>query len=543
MRLTLKLILGTLLFFSLTSTPLLWSATDQTDPAPRHFTQRLHNQWIDLLWMSDRPEPESWKVSADSSDASSEWFSMSAPSIADTSLTRHLRLHGKIGNLSVESTGHWLPGDKANQSRIAVYQRRVGKGLLLEQSYALTETPYHLNMTITLRNASEKIFEPHTDDRMKLSLGPGLGDQRSEGLGYADAIYSFVEAVALIEDRVERFSAQETGTVILPWSNPDLRWWGLHGRYFALLVAPAAPQDSKTGTAPDQMSIHLEKDESAQLPLKHLPVLSVDLPVNAISPGDSMEWNFVVFSGPKSMQALQKGSQGFENLVFPGMWQWMRGLSFGLLRLMTALHAVIPDWGIVILVLAVLVRLAMYPIAKKALASQKAFVRVQKRIQPELQIIKRDYRGEEQSERILQLYEQHGVSPLAGLKPLFIVLLQLPILIALFHVLGAAYELRSASFLWIETLAEPDRLFALGFTIPLLGEYFNVLPVIMALSTLASLKLSPTPAPTPSAQRVQNIGLLLIASVFFILFYPFPAGMVLYWTAANVLHIAQQKLL
>jgi hypothetical protein len=57
---------------------------------------------------------------------------------------------------------------------------------------------------------------------------------------------------------------------------------------------------------------------------------------------------------------------GFEKLVFPGMWQWMRWLSFGLLWLMTSIHDVIPDWGVVILLLAVMVRLAMYPIAQKA---------------------------------------------------------------------------------------------------------------------------------------------------------------------------------
>ncbi len=399
-----------------------------------------------------------------------------------------------------------------------------------------------LNLTILMLNSTNKVFSPHPDDRLQLSFGPGLGDQRSYGLGYADSIYSFVEPVALIDGKVKRFRPKQTDPIVLPWSHSKHKWVGLHGRYFALLLAPEFIQVSKEGFKLDQVSVKLEGYNTTELPFNHLPVLSIQLPVHSIAPGDSIQWKFVIFSGPKSIQVLKEGTQKFERLVFPGLWRWMRWLSFGLLWLMTTMYAVIPNWGAVILLLAVFVGIAMYPITRKTLISQEAFVQVQKRIQPELKIIKQDYRGEEQSERILNLYKQQGTSPLAGLKPLFIVLFQLPVLIALFHVLGSAYEFHSAPFLWIETLAEPDKLFAFGFKIPLLGEYFNALPVLMALSTLSALKLSPTPAVNQSAQRRQNLLLIIVASGFFILFYPFPAGLVLYWTAANVLHIAQQRL-
>jgi len=107
-------------------------------------------------------------------------------------------------------------------------------------------------------------------------------------------------------------------------------------------------------------------------------------------------------------------------------------------------------------------------------------------------------------------------------------------------VLGQVFELRDASFLWIDTLAEPDRLFALGFEIPLLGSYFNLLPVLMAASTLMMIGMSSTPAAETENKKKQIWPLLLMTLVFFVLFYPFPAGMVLYWTMANVLHLIQQ---
>jgi YidC/Oxa1 family membrane protein insertase len=135
------------------------------------------------------------------------------------------------------------------------------------------------------------------------------------------------------------------------------------------------------------------------------------------------------------------------------------------------------------------------------------------------------------------------VSPFAGLKPLLIVLIQLPILIALFHVLGTAFELRNAPFLWIETLAEPDKLFSFGFNIPFLGNYFNLLPVLMSVFTLLSFKLAPAPTTEDKDKGMQNLFLLGMTLMFFFLFYSFPAGLVLYWTFANVFHVVQHRLM
>jgi YidC/Oxa1 family membrane protein insertase len=190
--------------------------------------------------------------------------------------------------------------------------------------------------------------------------------------------------------------------------------------------------------------------------------------------------------------------------------------------------------------LAVCVRVLVYPVAQRSLKSQQKFMAVQKAMRPALLEIKKNYKGGEQSERILQLYEQHDVSPLAGLKPLLMVMVQLPIFVALFNVLGQVFELRDASFLWISTLAEPDMLFALGFDVPVLGGYFNLLPVLMAVSTLAAIGLSSPPAEDAGGERRRTWMLVLMAFAFFVLFYPFPSGLVLYWTMANLLHIMQQ---
>ena len=230
-------------------------------------------------------------------------------------------------------------------------------------------------------------------------------------------------------------------------------------------------------------------------------------------------------------------------LLFSGFWGWMNWVCQGLLWLLTVIHFVIPDWGLSIIFLALIVRIVLYPLSKKAMTSQLKFVAAQKEMLPELKEIKTNYKGGEQSERILQLYKAHNVSPFAGLKPLGIVLIQLPILIALFQVLGTAEALRDARFLWIGSLAQPDKLFSFGFNIPLLGSYFNLLPFLMSGFTLLSFKLAPAPTAEKKEQRLQNLFLVAMTLMFFFLFYSFPSGMVLYWTFANIFHIVQYQIM
>ena len=330
----------------------------------------------------------------------------------------------------------------------------------------------------------------------------------------------------------------ENGTKPQVSSFPEAIWYGLHSRYFALLLQPAAPG----ANAPAKLGFQYPAPDSPNgLPKRYLPLLWADLGIDQLDSGQTAERTFHVFSGPKTTAALKSEHADFSGLLFSGLWRWMALLCLGLLWLLNTIHAFIPSWGASIIVLAVLVRMAMYPLARRALSSQKAFADVQKKIQPEMRRIKAAYKGGEQSERILKLYEHHGVSPLAGLKPLLIVLVQLPIFIALFHVLGQAFELMNAPFLWIETLSAPDRTFHLGVNLPYFGQYFNVLPVLMAATTLLTIKMSPAPAADKSSGTRQNIFLAVVAIGFFLLFYSFPSGMVLYWTMANVLHLLQQR--
>jgi len=477
-----------------------------------------------LAFLSRNDSMIQWDVRAGSSSDHAPWKSLMTWDRSGRLLSRHLSLDG-----IVVSGGRWeISGDRQEM----FFTGTADHGRLIVRKKIRLSGDDLLIVKIEMENTSGELVEIRDD--VRLVLGPGIGEYPAGGFGVAETMYSYVEPALSVGGEVVG-TRRDFRSLALSSAKYD--WIGLHSRYFALLLSPTG-QD-----AFGRSDIHLDYPKSsgdARIPERYLPSLSVLLHMKRLSPSQVLRREFLVFSGPKSLPALKAGGVDFSGILFSGMWFWIAFLCSAMLRVLNIIYEFAENWGLSIILLAVLVRIVMYPFTRKVLSSQKAFAEVQKTIQPEMQAIKNTCRGGEQSERILELYKRYGVSPFAGLKPLLIVLVQIPIFIALFHVLGRAFELRSASFLWMETLAEPDRLFSMGVNLPYFGEYFNVLPVFMAVTTLLTIKLSPVPAADDTSRFWQNIFLTLVAVAFFLLFYSFPSGMVLYWTTANILHLLQQ---
>lgn len=398
----------------------------------------------------------------------------------------------------------------------------TARGFELHQSLQLDSAgPWQANFSVWLSASNS----PPIDASFWVDIGPGLGEEPTQGLGAAQSLYSFTEGVVGVGDDVTRLSAPPNVTSAEYSAQPN--WLGLQTRYFAFVMAPTAKVGAWELNAPDSPQWYRAHPEFEQTMRMELPKLEANQ--------DPIQMQ--LFGGGKSYSVLKVAGPSLNELLFSDLWPWMRALTIGLMFVLDSLYELVGNWGLAILLLAMLVRLLIYPVAKRAMAAQRQFVELQKRIQPELQAIKQQYRGGEQSEAILQLYEKHNTSPLGGLKPLLIVLLQLPVLVALYHLLGQHFELRDQAFLWMKSLAEPDQLFSFGFDVPFFGSYFNLLPAFMALTTLLTIKLSPAPATDDKAAWMQNLMMAGLTAGFFALFYTFPSGMVLYWTAANVSHL------
>ncbi|SVC47402.1 uncharacterized protein METZ01_LOCUS300256, partial [marine metagenome] len=159
-------------------------------------------------------------------------------------------------------------------------------------------------------------------------------------------------------------------------------------------------------------------------------------------------------------------------------------------------------------------------------------------LQPEIVKLKEKHKNNPQklNQATMNLYKEHGVNPLGGCLPL---LIQMPLLISLFQVFRSTIELRGAHFVgWITDLSAPDVIFNLPFSIPLYGEGFAVLPIIMGVTMFVQQKMMPT-----QASGQQKFMSYFMTGFFVLLFNGFPSGLNLYYTLFNVLTILQQKYL
>lgn len=425
--------------------------------------------------------------------------------------------------------GGWKIRSQTADTLVLVLEH-PGQPFTLTKTWHLQEQDWRADLGVELRLESSAV---RADNRLELQVGPGIGEVPAHGLGMGQSIYSFTELVYHDVDGVETHrlgdpsefsSTQASGTT----------WLGLQSRYLAMILGATGDNTLRSTWRASVPTLPEAQSALASFQTS----IDIQLPISEDTTPQRFHWN--VFGGGKAYQALTSTDPDLGGLMFSSLWSWMRGLSLGIMYTLEFIQKIVGSWGISIILLAFLIRLVMYPMAKKTISAQKKFAAIQARIQPELQEIRRKYKGGEQSERILQLYESHQVSPLAGLKPLLIVLVQVPVFVALFHLLGQTFELREASFLWIKTLAEPDQLFPLGMDLPLFGAYFNLLPVLMAFTTLLSIKLASVPDGQSATRQAISSGLMGLG--FFVLFYSFPSGMVLYWTVANILQVVHQKI-
>jgi YidC/Oxa1 family membrane protein insertase len=294
---------------------------------------------------------------------------------------------------------------------------------------------------------------------------------------------------------------------------PPGEFGGFRGRFWSLLAAPQEPLA--------------------------IEAVSGDLPTVVIGRADDaggaveLRW----YGGPVERAALAAGDQVLTEQLYAALWTPLRWLSRGLQWILERWQSLVGNWGLAIVLLSATVKLLMAPLTAAAERLQEQVNRTRSLLEPELAAVRRDLRGEEGHRATLAVYARHGVSPWYTLKSLAGVLLQIPVFIAAFDMLGEQFGLSGAQFLWVRDLALPDQLLPFAAPAPFFGGYLNLLPVIMTALTLLASRLQEDPGLAPELRRGQRRRLYGMAAVFFVLLYTFPAGMVLYWTTNNLLHL------
>ena len=269
---------------------------------------------------------------------------------------------------------------------------------------------------------------------------------------------------------------------------------------------------------------------SASYKDKELYDLSVSLQSNKVA-------NISLYLGPLEYERIKSLGVNLESIMDFG-WAIIRPISKSVLWVLKSMNTVIPNYGVILVIFSVLIKLIVYPLTKRSYQSTQAM----QAIQPEINNLREKHKNNptKLNQATMELYKKKGVNPLGTCFPM---LLQMPLLFALFTVFRSTIELRGEPFVfWIKDLSAPDIIFYLPFKIPLYGDYVCALPILMALSMFAQQKMmQPTAATGPQADQ-QKIMQYFMMGFFFLLFNSFPSGLNLYYTLFNVLTIAQQKL-
>jgi YidC/Oxa1 family membrane protein insertase len=253
-----------------------------------------------------------------------------------------------------------------------------------------------------------------------------------------------------------------------------------------------------------------------------------------------MAKNSIIKITPKS--ELLTISPELDQIRYYHLWTplaWLSKLIESILVLIQTY--IVSSWGVAIIVFAILLKLLLLPVGIMTTNFQRKVSQVQSSLAPKLSDIKTNYDGEEAHNRLMAAHKELGVSPFYALKPMLGLFIQIPILIAVFNALGEMSQFAGQSFLWIENLAYPDAIRQLSFVIPMFGDTINLLPFIMMTVAIYSTIFFQNSHISEAGVRRQKRNLYFMAAALFILFYPFPAVMVLYWVLANILQTIQQQ--
>jgi len=301
-------------------------------------------------------------------------------------------------------------------------------------------------------------------------------------------------------------------------------WVAMRTKYFALAII------AKEGTS-DGAYLEGAHTEAANKGAIESYSVALKMPFKG---GQEEGGSFRVFLGPADLSLLKSYGVGLENIVGLG-WTWLiRPISeYVMLPLMSFLHYLIPNWGLVIVVFSIIIKIALHPLTRSSMRSMKKM----QSLQPLMTEIKEKYKDDPQkmNQQVMNLYKEYGVNPAGGCLP---VLLQFPILIALYNVFRATIELRQGNFVWwITDLSIPDRIFTLPFEIPFFGvRDVSGLALLMGITMFVQQKM------TIKDPR-QKAMVWMMPIMMTLLFNGFPSGLNLYYFVFNVLSIGQQVMI
>jgi len=370
-------------------------------------------------------------------------------------------------------------------------------GVRLEKSYFLSDGSYVVEVEHRVTQiGAQGAANPLVIYSELVRDGTAVSDSEFYSTFTGPALYTDKEKFTKID-----FSDIEKNKLTIPRQIPagEPGWIAMVQHYFASAWLPS----DKT-----VRDVYVGKVE------QNLYRIGLQTPLAPLAAGASHIEKTRLFIGPQEETLLEKIAPGFDLIKDYG---YLTVIAKPIFWLLEQIHSYVANWGWAIVILTLLIKLLFFPLSA---ASYKSMARM-KEVQPRLMTLREQLKGDPQklNRAMMDLYKQEKINPLGGCLP---VVVQIPVFIALYWVLLSSVEMRNAPWiLWINDLSVPD-------------PYF-ILPVIMAVSMYVQVKLNPTP-PDPLQAKI----MMWMPIVFSVMFFFFPAGLVLYWVVNNILSIAQQ---
>ena len=348
----------------------------------------------------------------------------------------------------------------------------------------------------------------------------------------------------------------EDRRLVMPGGN--FLWAAVTNKYFAAVLVPAA---DKGKDFCDWVKDRLGWAYSPYKPENaggEDGFIGVDVNTAAVTlalagqENNSKTYAFKLYIGPKD-KSLFDESEFYRNLGFVQTIDFMpcfccpaaitNPLAFGILAIMKWMYIFIPNYGVVIIILVLLIRLVLHPITRKSQVSMSKM----SKLAPQVEEIKKKYADNraEMNKQMMSLYREHGATPIMSMLPMFV---QMPIWIALYSAIDASIELRGAAFLpfWITDLSAPDAIFRFtAIYLPLFGKLdsVNLLPILMGVAFYLQQKLMPAqPAASTNSQAAQQqkIMMAMMTLMFPLMLYKAPSGLNLYIMASTFAGVVEQ---
>lgn len=369
-------------------------------------------------------------------------------------------------------------------------------GTKIEKIFVFTGGTYAFDIEINVWKNGMKV-EP------RLIWGPGLGNitqtSRANRMGIQSGI-SVLSAGRVYHADTKKYKPETSAFNFVNWA-------AFVDQYFAAMFF-TSPQNSFAQLIKED--IQIESQETATPQVISYYFLSVTNPEKA-------------YIGPKEFDRMVALGNGAKGIIRYGLFGFISEILF---RAMKAVHTAIPNWGLCIIIITILVKIIFFPLTY---SSTRSMAKMQE-LQPKIKALRSKYKKAKQdiaqrrklNEETMKLYKEHGVNPAGGCLPM---LIQLPIFWGFFRMLMVSIEFRHSPFiLWIKDLSVHDPIY--------------VTPILMGITQYISQKMTPTSA-DPSQQRM----MLIMPVIMTIFFMNFSSGLVLYWLTNNVLQIAQQYIM